>query len=197
MRPPSIDVTVLLERWGSGDADALGELLPFLYGELRRLARSHMRRQAPGHTLQATALVHEVYLKLAEQSGLRFENRHVFLGLAAKAMRRLLVDHARERQAGKRGGQDALRVTLVEGLLGDGGKPDDVALLDDCLEALARIDPRKSRIVELKYFGGLKGEEIASLLGIGSATVTRELRLAEAWLRREMTEPGGAGGAAP
>jgi RNA polymerase sigma factor (TIGR02999 family) len=197
VRPPSIDVTVLLERWGSGDADALGELLPFLYGELRRLARSHMRRQAPGHTLQATALVHEVYLKLAEQSGLRFENRHVFLGLAAKAMRRLLVDHARERQAGKRGGQDALRVTLVEGLLGDGGKPDDVALLDDCLEALARIDPRKSRIVELKYFGGLKGEEIASLLGIGSATVTRELRLAEAWLRREMTEPGGAGGAAP
>jgi RNA polymerase sigma factor (TIGR02999 family) len=192
VRPPSNDVTVLLERWGSGDAAALGELLPFLYGELRRLARSHMRRQAPGHTLQPTDLVHEVYLKLAEQSGLRFENRHVFLGLAAKAMRRLLVDHARERRAGKRGGQDALRVTLVEGLLGDGGKPDEVAMLDDCLEALARIDPRKSRIVELKYFGGLKGEEIASLLGIGSATVTRELRLAEAWLRREMAEPGAA-----
>jgi RNA polymerase sigma factor (TIGR02999 family) len=182
---------VLLERWNAGDSGAFEQLLPHLYDELRRLAGIYMSRQDRGHTLQATALVHEVYLKLADQRRLTFENRYAFLGLAAKAMRRYLVDHARERQAAKRGGEDAMRVTLVEGLLGGSQKPAEIERLDDCLEALARLDPRKSRIVELKYFGGLKGDEIAAALGVGSATVTRELRLAEAWLRREMTEPGG------
>jgi RNA polymerase sigma factor (TIGR02999 family) len=180
------EVTRLLERWGNGDEAALGELLPFVYGELRRLASQLMRSQAAGHTLQPTALIHEVYLKLAERPGqLSFENRAAFLGLAAKAMRRVLVDHARASGAGKRGGE-ALRVTLVEGLGGSTEKAADVAALDAALEAMAELEPRRARIVELKYFGGATGEEIAAALGIGTATVTRELRLAEAWLYREL-----------
>ena len=180
------DVTQLLERWSAGEAGALEELLPTIYGELRRLATSLMRRQPAGHTLQPTALVNEVYLRLADRQELSFENRSAFLGLVAKVMRRVLVDHARAREADKRGGK-SVRVTIVEGLLGTTERPADVVELDAALEALAAVDPRKSRIVELKYFGGLKGEEIASVLGIGSATVTRELRLAEAWLHRSLT----------
>lgn len=183
------DVTLLLERWGAGDGEALDQLLPAIYGELRRLALQLMRGQSAGHTLQPTALIHEVYLKLiGREGGLSFENRAAFLGLAAKAMRRVLVDHARASAAGKRGG-DALRVTLVEGLGGSTERPADVASLDEALAALAEIEPRRARIVELKYFGGLTGEEIAAALDIGSATVTRELRLAEAWLHRELTRP--------
>ncbi len=184
------DVTRLLERWSAGDSEALEELLPVVYAELRRLALSLMRRQPVGHTLQPTALVSEVYLRLADRQQLSFENRAAFLGLAAQVMRRVLVDHARARSAEKRGG-DAVKVTIVEGMFGTTERPADVVELDAALEALAKVDPRKSRIVELKYFGGLKGEEIAEALGIGTATVTRELRLAEAWLHREMT--GGAG----
>lgn len=184
---PSQEVTRLLERWGAGEAGALDKLLPFVYGELRRLALQLMCGRPDGHTLQPTALIHEVYLKLADRHGnLSFENRAAFLGLAAKAMRRVLVDHARARAADKRGGE-AVRVTLVEGLGGTTEKAADVAALDAALAAMAEIDPRRARIVELKYFGGLTGEEIAAVLAIGSATVTRELRLAEAWLHRELT----------
>lgn len=186
---PSRDVTRLLERWSAGEPGALDELLPVVYAELRRLAVSLMRRQPAGHTLQPTALVSEVYLRLADRPDLSFENRSAFLGLAAKVMRRVLVDHARARSADKRGG-DAVRVTIVEGLMGSTERPADVVELDAALAALAKVDPRKSRIVELKYFGGLKGDEIAAALGIGTATVTRELRLAEAWLHREMTGSG-------
>lgn len=185
----SSDVTRLLERWSAGETGALEDLLPLVYSELRRLALALMRRQPAGHTLQPTALVNEVYLRLADRQELSFENRSAFLGLAAKVMRRVLVDHARARTADKRGG-DAVRVTIVEGLLGSTERPADVVELDGALEALAKADPRKSRIVELKYFGGLKGDEIAAALGIGTATVTRELRLAEAWLHRELTGPG-------
>lgn len=183
---PEREVTALLLRWTAGDEDAFEELLEALYGELRHLAVALMRGQPVGHTLQPTALIHEVYLKLAKSRELSFDNRSAFLGLAAKAMRRILVDHARARAAAKRGG-DELRVTLPEGLLAAPEKPAELVALDAALEALARLDPRKSKAVELKYFGGLKGEEIAAVLGVGTATVTRDLRLAEAWLHREMT----------
>lgn len=181
------EVTVLLSRWTGGDQGAFEQLLALLYGELRHLAASLMRGQPAGHTLQPTALIHEVYLKLAGRQELSFVNRSAFLGLAAKAMRRILVDHARARAAAKRGGEDHLRVTLADGFLAAPEKPSEVVALDAALEALAAIDPRKSRAVELKYFGGLTGEEIAAALGVGTATVTRDLRLAEAWLHREMT----------
>jgi RNA polymerase sigma-70 factor, ECF subfamily len=179
------DLTLLLGRWSAGDAGALDDLMPLIYGELRRLSGALMRRQPAGHTLQPTALIGEAYLRLAGQEGLSFENRSAFLGLAAQAMRRILVDHARARAAEKRGSGGA-KVTLVEGLAGSTEKPADVAALDDALAALAATDPRKGKILELKYFGGLTGEEIAAALGIGTATVTRELRLAEAWLHREL-----------
>lgn len=182
---PGKDLTLLLGRWSAGDAGALEELMPLVYGELRRLSGALMRRQPAGHTLQPTALVSEAYLRLAGQEGLSFENRAAFLGLAAQAMRRILVDHARARAADKRGGA-AERVTMVEGLVGSTEKPADVVALDDALAALAVTDPRKGRILELRYFGGLTGEEIAAAEGIGTATVTRELRLAEAWLHREL-----------
>jgi RNA polymerase sigma factor (TIGR02999 family) len=145
-----------------------------------------MNQQGAGHTLQPTALVHEAYLKLAANSQLTFPNRASFLALMARAMRQILVDHARARQSGKRGG-GMPKVSLEEGHDAPAQRPRDVVALDDAMTALARLDPRKAQVVELRYFGGLTGDEIASALGIGTATVTREAALAEAWLRRELT----------
>jgi len=162
-----------------------------LYEELRRLAGGQMARQAVGHTLQPTALVNEAYLKLAGHSHLSFANRASFFALMARAMRQILVDHARTQRREKRGG-DAVQVELSDAMAPAVERPRDVVALDDALQAMAKVYPRKAEIIELRYFGGLSSEEIASALGIGTATVTRDAALAEAWLRREMTRAAGA-----
>jgi RNA polymerase sigma factor (TIGR02999 family) len=181
------DVTRLLQRWGAGDAQAVEELLPLLYDELRRLAAAYMRRQPMGHTLQPTALVNEAYLKLAGQDSLSFANRAGFFALAAKAMRQLLVDHARAHHAAKRGG-DAVRVTLDEGVASVPSRDVDFADLDAALEELGRLDERQARIVELRFFAGLGIEETAAALSLSPATVKREWATARAWLYRRLSD---------
>lgn len=174
------DATELLIGAGKGDAAALGAMLPLVYDELRRLARAYLGRERPGHTLQPTALVHEVYLRLIDQRRVDWTNRAQFLGVAASLMRRLLVNHARDRAADKRGG-GATRVTLP----GDQGSPAaevDVTVIHDALDRLTALDERKGRVVELKFFGGLTTPEIAQVLGVSVATVEREWTFARAWL---------------
>jgi RNA polymerase sigma-70 factor, ECF subfamily len=177
------DITLLLTEWAEGNHHALNELTPLVYRELRQLAASYMKRERPGHTLQPTALVHEAYLRLVDQTNPNLQNRSHFYGVAARLMRQILVDHARRKQAAKRGG---LKVPLDESM---GSHPDvtpDLLALDEALTALERIDPRKCQAVELRYFGGLSMDEIALSLNISPVTVRRDLRLAEAWLHREM-----------
>jgi RNA polymerase sigma factor (TIGR02999 family) len=183
-------LTQLLIDAGNGDNDALNRILPLIYDELRRLAGSYMRRERPDHTLQPTALVHEAYLRLIDQRGVDWKNRAQFFGLAANMMRRILVNHARDRVAGKRGGSSP-RVTLsmAEGLEQPGV---DVMAVDEALEKLAKLDPRKTRIVEFKFFTGLTTEEIAEVLGISSATVEREWKFARAWLFNALNVEGAA-----
>lgn len=188
----SSDVTRLLQRWGAGDAEAMEELLPLLYEELRRLAAVYMRRQPQGHTLQPTALVHEAYLKLAGQHGLSFADRAGFFALAAKMMRRLLVDHARAHNAAKRGG-DAVRVTLDEGVASLPSRDVDFEDLDTALAELGRLDERQAQIVELRFFAGLGIEETAVALGLSPATIKREWATARAWLYRRLGDRGPAG----
>jgi RNA polymerase sigma factor (TIGR02999 family) len=190
--PSSGDVTRLLQRWTAGDAQALGELLPLLYDELRRLAAVYMRRQPQGHTLQPTALVNEAYLKLAGQEGLSFADRAGFFGLAAKAMRQLLVDHARAHNAAKRGG-DAVRVTLDEGIASLPSRDVDFADLDAVLTELGRLDERQAQIIELRFFAGLGIEETAAALNLSPATIKREWATARAWLYRKLSDGGLAG----
>jgi RNA polymerase sigma-70 factor, ECF subfamily len=177
------DITVLLTEWAEGNRHALDELTPLVYRELRQLAATYMKRERPGHTLQPTALVHEAYLRLVDQTSPDLQNRSHFYGVAARLMRQILVDHARRKQAAKRGG---LKVPLDEWM---GSKPDaapDLLDLDIALSALEKIDPRKCQAMELRYFGGLSIEEIAESLNISAVTVGRDLRMAEAWLHREM-----------
>jgi RNA polymerase sigma factor (TIGR02999 family) len=178
-------VTGLLLDWGKGDRSALERLVPFIYEDLLRLARARLKRERGDGTLQATALVHESYLRLADQRQLHVESRAHFYAVAASVMRRVLIDYARKRNAQKRGrGQ---RIALESGLeFVDGHSPDSVAL-DEALRKLEQFDERKSRAIELKFFGGMTTEEIGIVLGISVATVGRELRLAQAWLRREMS----------
>ncbi len=185
------DVTRLLQRWGAGDAQAMGDLLPLLYDELRRLAAASMRRQRQDHTLQPTALVNEAYLKLAGQQGLSFAHRAGFFALAATVMRKLLVDHARAHNAAKRGG-DAVRVTLDEEIAGLPSRDVDFADLDDALLELGRLDERQARIVELRFFAGLGIEEAAAALDLSPATVKREWATARAWLHRRLSDRGPA-----
>lgn len=183
--PSSHEVTRMLQNWRAGDAAALDELLPLVYDELRRLADGYLRRERDGHTLQATALVHEAYLKLIDQQHLNWQNRAHFFGVAAQVMRHILVDHARAHRADKRGGGEA-PLALDEAIAVSHERAADLIALDDALTGLAGIDPRKARIVELRCFGGLTEEETGEALGISVATVRRELRLAEAWLYREI-----------
>lgn len=178
------DVTELLARWNRGDRDAFAELMPLVYGELRRLATSYMAREQTNHTLQPTALVHEAYLRLASGHSGRFNNRIHFYGAAAQAMRRILVDHARLRRARKRGA-DPTVVSLDEVDVGIDVRLDLVAL-DDALKRLTEIAPRPAKVVELRYFGGMSIEEVAQLLDIAPATVKRHWTFARAWLHRAL-----------
>jgi RNA polymerase sigma-70 factor, ECF subfamily len=178
--------TELLIAWGGGDEHARERMLPLVYDELRRLAASYLRRERPGHTLQPTALVHEAYVRLIDQRQVDWSNRAQFIGLAAVMMRRILVNHARDRVAGKRGG-GAEHVPLT--LAGERpGAPElNVLELHETLERLAMLDARKSQIVELKFFGGLTMDEIAQTVGVSVATVEREWKFARAWLHHEMS----------
>jgi RNA polymerase sigma factor (TIGR02999 family) len=181
----SAEVTQLLLAWSKGDATAFDELLPLVYGELRQIAERYLRRERAEHTLQATALVHEAYLKLVNQQQVEWQNRAHFYGIAAHAMRRILIDHARSRQADKRGSGEA-QLSLDENLNIAAERHRELIALDDALTALAAFDPPKSRLVELRYFGGLSIEETAEVMGVGTATVIRQWRLAKAWLHDQM-----------
>lgn len=182
----SESVTQLLLKWNAGDPQALERLMPLVYSELRRLAANYLRRERQNHTLQPTALVNEAYLKLVDQKGARWQNRAQFYGVAAQLMRRILVDHARHRQAAKRGGSDQQRLSITSA--GDlGEKPDlDLLALHEAMEELKTFDPQQERVVELRFFGGLSIEEVAEVLGIGHATVERDWKMARAWLRRKL-----------
>ena len=180
-------VTQLLLEWGAGDKAALDELLPLVFDELHRLARGYLRRERPQHTLQPTALVNEAYLRLVDQAHVRWQNRAHFFGIAANLMRQILVDHARERAADKRGGPAQQRLSLTQAERVVRQQEVDVLALDEALDKLAAFDAQQGRVVELKFFGGLTIEEIAEVLGISHATVEREWKLARAWLRRELS----------
>ena len=183
-------ISQLLSRYGNGDQQALNQLMPLIYDELRRMAKRYMRGQPAGHTLQTTALIHEAYLKLANREDHEWQNRAHFFGVAAHAMRNILVDYARARQADKRGGE-ARAVSLDEAAMVSGDRAAEVVALDDALNTLAKLAPRQSRVVELRYFGGLSVEETAAVLKISAETVTRDWRMAKAWLLRELQRSNG------
>jgi len=185
MQPSPEEVTQLLDSYRNGDREALERLVPLVYDELRRIAARYLRSERRDHTLDPTALVNEAYLKLADQSDVRWQNRAHFLGCAAQVMRNLLVDSARAHRADKRGGGFA-RVTLAEELAAVEERNVDLILLDDALTALAEMSPEQARVVELKFFGGLGIEETAEVLGISTATVRRDWTVARTWLRRSI-----------
>lgn len=178
-------VSALLHKWRAGDQEALQALIPFLYHELRRIAQHHLRQERPDHTLQGTALVHEAYLRLVKQGPSEIENRAHFLAVASRLMRQILVDHARAHRAAKRGG--GLKLELQEGMALQKEQDLDLLALDDALNELARLDPRQSSIVEMRFFGGLSIEDTAEVIGVSRTTVKREWATARAWLLREMS----------
>ena len=182
--PPRL--TQLLVAWSDGDQKALDELFPLVYDELRQVARRHMRRERRGHTLRTTALVNDAYLRLVDQRQVRWQNRAHFFAIAAQMMRRILVDHARAKHYEKRGG-GAAHVPLEEAAVIAEGKAAEILALDESLRALAEIDPRRARVVELRYFGGLSNEEIAEVLKVSPNTVTRDWNMARAWLYQELS----------
>jgi RNA polymerase sigma factor (TIGR02999 family) len=179
-------ITQLLVDWGNGDQAALERLMPLVYGELRRLAHQYMRGERPGHTLQTTALVNEAYIRLTGYRRVRWQERAQFFALAAQLMRRILIEYARSRDRQKRGG-GAVRVILSEAEVLSPGRSRELLALDEALTELAKIDQRKARVVELRFFGGLDNKEIAEVLQVSPNTVTRDWNVAEAWLRRELT----------
>ena len=182
------EITDLLLAWGNGEEAAADRLLPAIYDELHRQAARAMRRENEEHTLQATALVHEAYIRLVDQKRVEWKNRAHFFGIAAQVMRRVLVDHARGRLAEKRGGgMKQLTLSGADAHAADYGEDVDVLALHDALEKLATFDPDQAKIVELRYFGGLNIEETAEATGVSPATVKREWAVARAWLRRELT----------
>jgi RNA polymerase sigma factor (TIGR02999 family) len=182
---PVPDLTRLLVEWRTGNRDALDQLMPLVYRELQTLASRYLSRERAGHTLQATALVNEAYLKLIDQRNVQWQNRAHFLGIAARLMRRILIDHARRRGRAKRGSA-ATHITLVEGLAASEPRDVDAIALDDALVALEKIDPQQAQMVELRFFGGLTVDETAEVLGISEGTVKREWRVAKAWLYRHI-----------
>jgi RNA polymerase sigma-70 factor, ECF subfamily len=179
-------VTELLLAWGRGERSALDELVPIVHQELRRLARLQLRGERINHTLQTTALVNEAFIRLVDLRRIRWQDRAHFLSLSARLMRRILVDHARSRNYQKRGG-GAVNVTLEDTLVTSSERGTDLVALDDALEALARVDARKSQVVELRFFGGLTVEETAEALKVSPETVLRDWRLAKVWLLREVS----------
>jgi RNA polymerase sigma-70 factor (ECF subfamily) len=185
------DVSGLLADWRDGNEAARDELIPLVYDELHRLAVHHMARERSGHSLQATALVNEAYLRLVDQRQAQWENRAHFFAVASRMMRRVLVDHARKRHYAKRGGV-ARQVSLDETMIVSEEKAPDVVALDDALTRLAAIDPRKSQVVELRYFGGLSVEETAKVLRVSPVTVRRDWNTAKAWLYRDIAVAGKA-----
>jgi len=184
-------ITQLLIEWSDGRREALDDLMPLVYADLRRVAAGYMRREDVGHALQPTALVHEAYVRLIDQKQVKWRNRAHFFGVAAGMMRRILVDHARRRRAEKRGG-DWERVTLAgDEVATEEPSAVDVLALNEALERLAAFDPQQERIVELRYFGGLTIEEAAEVVGISAATVVREWTIAKAWLRADLSRRSG------
>ncbi|MBK6723092.1 MAG: sigma-70 family RNA polymerase sigma factor [Acidobacteria bacterium] len=179
------EISLLLADWGKGDEVALEQLMPLVYDELRKMAHGYMKRQPSGHTFQTTELIHETYLKLAKQEHQDWQNRAHFFGVAASAMRHILVDYARSKHSQKRGGWQEC-VTLSD-VIGSTDQSKDIVALDDALNALAALDERKSRVVELKYFAGITNEEIAEVLKVSIDTVKRDWRFARTWLLRELT----------
>lgn len=179
-------VTQLLLAWSDGDQNALEELLPLVYDELHRMARNYMRRERSNHTLQPTALIDEAYLRLINQAETNWQNRAHFFGVAASIMRKILIDHARYRGAKKRGaGNEDL--PLDEALLRQGERDAELLDLDEALRRFEKIDPEKSRIIELRFFGGLSNEETAEVLGVSNSTIKRQWKIAKAWLLRELS----------
>lgn len=187
--PPRSDVTELLLAWGTGDNEALSQLIPLVHDELHRLAGLYMRRERPGHMLQTTALVNEVYVRLVDSSRVRWQDRAHFFAVCAQLMRRILVDFARSRNYQKRGG-GIRHAPLEEGATVAIAEDPDIVALDDALNHLAQVDKRKSEVVELRYFGGLSVEETAEVLNVSAETVKRDWRLAKAWLLMELDSKG-------
>src|SRR3954465_15658089 len=183
--PAPPEITELLLAWSDGDESALERLVPLVHQELRRLARRQMAGEQQGHTLQTTALVNEAYLRLVDLRRMRWQDRSHFLGMSARLMRRILVDHARVRLAQKRGGSQH-KVSLDEAASVAADRPVDLIALDDALAALAVVDPRKGQVVEMRFFGGLNIEETAEALNVSSETVKRDWKVAKAWLLREL-----------
>jgi RNA polymerase sigma factor (TIGR02999 family) len=183
--PSGADVTKLLLAWGSGEEEALEQLIPLVHQELHRIAKRHMRGQRPGHTLQTTALVNEAYMRLVDLDQVQWQDRAHFFAVSARLMRRILVDSARSRGSLKRGGA-ARRVILDEASIVSPQPSEDLIELNEALNALARIDPRKERVVELRFFGGLSVRETAEVVRVSAETVKRDWKLAKAWLLREL-----------
>jgi RNA polymerase sigma-70 factor (ECF subfamily) len=181
----SEEVTQLLVAWGNGDKKALDQLMPLVYQQLHRLARRRLVQEGPDHTLQTTALVHEAYLRLVGQTRSKWQNRAHFYAIAAQMMRRILVDYARSRRYAKRGG-GAQKVSFDEMMAVSGGNAASVVAVDEALTTLAGMDERKSKMVELRFFGGLSIEETAEVLGVSTGTIRRDWTLAKAWLQREI-----------
>ena len=183
---PAHEVTQLLQAWSEGDEGALQKLMPLVYKELHRLARRYMAGERSGHTLQTSALVNEAYLRLVDVQKVTWQNRAHFFGVSAQLMRRILVDFARSRRSLKRGG-DAPTVSLEEGMIVPSARGADLVALDDALKTLAAMDPRRSRVVELRFFGGLSAEESAEVLKVSPETVMHDWKLAKVWLLRQLS----------
>ena len=184
--PPCGEVSVLLRAWGDGDRGALDRLAPIVYDELRRLARFYMRRERSGHSLQATALVNEAYMRLVDYKGMQWQNRAHFFAVSAQLMRRILVDHARRHNLKRGGGVQHVSFEDEETAMVGGDRAADLVALDDAMDALARLDPRKVQVVEMRFFGGLSVEETAEVLKVSPVTVMRDWSTAKAWLYREL-----------
>lgn len=180
-------VTKLLKRWSSGNESAFDDLMPIVYDELRRMAKGYMNRQDSGHTLQTTELIHEAYLKLAGSEARDLKNRAHFFGVAAKAMRHILVDYARSKSSEKRGG-DRQRISMVENQFVSDEKSDEIVALDEAMSKLDELDERKSKVVEMKFFGGLTVEEISKVLKVSAMTVKRDWSFAKTWLSKEISK---------
>jgi RNA polymerase sigma factor (TIGR02999 family) len=193
MAPRLKEVSGLLAEWSNGNSAARDELMPLVYDQLRRLAQKHMGREDNGHSLQATALVNEAYLRLVDQRKVRWENRAHFFALASRMMRRILVDYARKRRFAKRGG-GARKVSLEDAMIVSKERAEDVVALDEALTRFAVIDPRKAHVVELRFFAGLTNEEIAEVLKVSPVTVRRDWNSAKAWLYRAIRQAGSNNG---